>query len=233
MQSPDGVPMVRCSQDRANWYLSRNLAEVVSEEPYVIRLTFIPGGLGKADDPFYLQERANICVVCGTDQKLSRHHCIPSCFRRYFPIEIKECAAHDILPLCVKCHHKYERIADQKKKELCVKYDREPRTKRMKAYGAANTLLKVGNIIPDDVTEKLTQRVRDYLGKEEITFEDLCAVLEEGPFRAVVDWEMTAKTIDDIPAFIEMWRKHFVDTMKPQFMPEHWSIHGRIIGKCP
>lgn len=27
--------------------------------------------------------------------------------------------------------------------------------------------------------------------------------------------------------FEKRWRKHFVEVMKPQFLPRHWSIHHR------
>jgi len=31
-----------------------------------------------------------------------------------------------------------------------------------------------------------------------------------------------------IPEFIKMWREHFVDTMKPKYLPKNWSIDHSI-----
>ena len=33
---------------------------------------------------------------------------------------------------------------------------------------------------------------------------------------------------EKIVEFVRMWRQHFVDTMKPQFMPLGWSIDFRV-----
>jgi len=35
-------------------------------------------------------------------------------------------------------------------------------------------------------------------------------------------------TEEKIEDFVKLWRKHFVDTMNPQFMPNGWSINFRI-----
>lgn len=36
------------------------------------------------------------------------------------------------------------------------------------------------------------------------------------------------KTEKEIKDFVVLWRKHFIDTMKPKFMPEGWSINFRV-----
>ena len=230
MQSPDGVPMVRIGEERAEWYLNRNLAEVVSNDPYTIRLTFTPGGLGKAGDPYYLQKRENICVVCGTNENLSRHHCVPYCFRRYFPEQVKQHGSHDVLPLCEPCHRRYERIAEKKKLEISVCYDKQTRETSRRAFGAANSLLHWRNYIPQARRDTLYDYVRSYLGKEHIDDDDLREMTKEKPIRSIINWDETAKSITDIPSFVEMWRRHFIDTMNPQYLPPLWSIEGRING---
>jgi exonuclease 3'-5' domain-containing protein 2 len=35
-------------------------------------------------------------------------------------------------------------------------------------------------------------------------------------------------TEEKIENFVKLWRKHFIDTMQPQFMPNGWSINFRI-----
>ena len=33
---------------------------------------------------------------------------------------------------------------------------------------------------------------------------------------------------EKIEEFVKMWRAHFVQTMKPKYMPEGWSINFRV-----
>ena len=59
--------MFRCCKKKAIWYLDRNLGTKVSENPLIIQLTFVPKGIGHIDDPYFLQEMHNRCVVCGSE----------------------------------------------------------------------------------------------------------------------------------------------------------------------
>ena len=33
---------------------------------------------------------------------------------------------------------------------------------------------------------------------------------------------------DSIPEFIKLWRKHFLETMNPKYLPNNWSINHSI-----
>ena len=65
----------------------------------------------------YQINRVNRCCVCGSDQDLSRHHIIPSCFIKALKPEIKEDLKKDhpfyyewdYSCLCGECHDKYEK----------------------------------------------------------------------------------------------------------------------------
>ena len=35
-------------------------------------------------------------------------------------------------------------------------------------------------------------------------------------------------THEKIDEFVKMWRTHFIETMKPKYMPEGWSVDFRI-----
>ena len=104
MFSPDGILMFRCDYKKANWYLKRNLGEVISQYPLKVKLKFKPRGLGNHNKSFGLTEMSNECVICGASEYLTRHHVVPYCYRRYFPTSIKSHNFHDVLSLCVKCH---------------------------------------------------------------------------------------------------------------------------------
>ena len=44
--SPGGILMFRCDEKKAKWYLNRNLGEILSESPLIVKLKFEPRGLG-------------------------------------------------------------------------------------------------------------------------------------------------------------------------------------------
>lgn len=41
---PEGFPMFHCGINRAIWYLERDKAKIISNDPQTIQLTFIPNG---------------------------------------------------------------------------------------------------------------------------------------------------------------------------------------------
>ena len=72
--SPEGILMFRCDQKKANWYLNRDLADPINNDPLVIKLKFEPKGLGNHAKPFGLTEMVNKCVNCGSEEFLTKHH---------------------------------------------------------------------------------------------------------------------------------------------------------------
>jgi hypothetical protein len=236
MLSPEGLTLCLCDQKKINWYLSRNLATLEKEDPPTIRLKFIPKGNGKADLPYYLAEKRNICVCCAKSKNLTKHHCVPKCFRRFFPREYKTHNCHDIVLLCDACHIKYEVFAQELKQQLI---DEHRITKYMKneehhalrsAANAANALLRYGDVIPSPRWQELEQRVKDYLQKDVVTNDDFLKLCENDLSinRLISEGDRFGAKIvgklDNIPDFIVMWRKHFIDTMNPQFLPKFWSV---------
>jgi len=99
MEGPDGTFLCKVSQRKVNWYLKKGLATQVCDDPQTIRLIFEPNGPGHAGDEYYSQEFVNRCVNCGAEEFLSRHHIVPYCFRKFFPMEQKQHSYHDIVPL--------------------------------------------------------------------------------------------------------------------------------------
>ena len=97
--SPDGHLMFRCDEKKANWYIKRNLAEIISNDPLIVKLKFQPKGLGNHNKKYGLSVIENICVVCGSDEFLTRHHVVPTCYRKFFPLEKKSHNFHDVLSL--------------------------------------------------------------------------------------------------------------------------------------
>lgn len=49
MLAPDGDLLCYCDTTRVKWYLKKNLATVVSEKPYIIKLNFEPTARGRGE----------------------------------------------------------------------------------------------------------------------------------------------------------------------------------------
>jgi cation-transporting P-type ATPase D len=86
MIGPDGRVLCRCGPKKVNWYLSRGLAKVVSENPLTIQLNFSPGGAGENGDEYQLAEKSNHCVVCGRDDYNTKHHIVEYEYRQHMPV---------------------------------------------------------------------------------------------------------------------------------------------------
>lgn len=238
--------MFKANRDRVDWYLERKLAKIIyNDEPFSIQLTFEPKGLGCYDDPYYLQEMLNRCCVCGGKHGLTLHHVLPWCYKRHFPPDIKAHYSHDVLCLCSKCHNKYERRATELKKKLVVEYDAPVHGTGFvpgfedyrKAVKAAKTLLKYRSQIPPERQEYLRGSIIKHL-KREPTSEEILRMSAvsanlSGYFSAdhkshseiVVEKLIASHTIQQ---FIEMWRTHFLSTMKPKFLPELWDVYRSV-----
>lgn len=103
MLDPEGTLLCTCNRKKIDWYLSRNLADLVSEDPPTIKLKFKPGGNGHATEPFYLSKKENRCVICGSYKEVIRHSVVPHSYRQYFDLKYKSRSSHDIVLVCRKC----------------------------------------------------------------------------------------------------------------------------------
>lgn len=234
IQAPDGVNLSRCGIKKAEWYLSRNLADKVTDEPLTIRLRFEPSGRRGLGDPLLLDGKPNICVVCGTNKDLTKHHIVPYSFIKYMEVEYKVDIIRDIFPLCQPCHGDYEKLSQEKRKKMAEDMgvpmyglDAEEVRKVRKAMGAAAALQKYKDCIPEDRKEMMREIVRDFLGKSDITDDDLTGIrqykITERPDYINFS-KHVAESVTDYSEFAREWREHFVKTMKPKYMPEAWKV---------
>ncbi len=231
--SPDGQLMFRCCRKKANWYLKKNLGVKLAESPLTVQLTFIPKGVGHLDDPYFLQIMENRCVVCGGEEDLNRHHIVPYCYRRFFPIQFKEHRSYDVMPLCIPCHRTYEDHAVELKKKFADKYNAPLSGAGFKfdkmlgtVKGAASTLLSAKDKLPPYRFEALSKIVEDHLHRK-WTVEDLENLSKVDPYNFgdyVHHGKIVLDKLEDINEFVQIWRCHFLETMKPQFLPKYWTF---------
>jgi len=225
--SPEGVLMFRCDNKKLNWYLKRDLATIVGDN--TIKLNFVPNGLGNSGRSYGSQVMENKCVNCGCTKDLTRHHVVPFCYRKFFPLEIKSHNFHDVLPMCVECHSKYERIADDLKMELAEIYQAPINGINIKAVDykyvkIAKTLLSESNI-PKSRVLYLRNKIKDKFGIKRLTKNKIIEISKTTyNICLMTHGEIVVKKIDNTQSFIETWRKHFVKNNSCQFLPENWNI---------
>lgn len=230
--SPEGQLMFRCCQSKVDWYLKRNLAKVISEN--VVQLCFVPNGKGHSDDPFYLQVMENKCVVCGEKDDLTKHHVVPHSYRKHFPSEFKDYASHDVLSICVVCHHKYESKANELKQILVTTYNAPINGQGMKRDNnilyfkkIAIAILTYKGVMPVKRLQQLYDVIEIYLNKipTDKDLEDLSKLNFDDFSEYKSHSRLVMEQITNIQEFVQLWRKHFLEEMNPQFMPQHWSVN--------
>ena len=237
--APDGQPLCRTSESKVQWYVERNLGEVVSRHPTTLRLFFEPKGRDGADHPYTTAEKENICVVCGSKEDITRHHVVPRCFRKHFPIERKEHAIHDVLILCIKCHNEYEDHAFKLKQRISdetgIPIGGCGYRVNKEYYGvrtAAHALYGSYDKIPEPRRTELLNRLRDFFGKQEITKEDMIyagkidLVVADPDFKPF--GQVVVEQLESIDEFILQWRRHFIEVMKPKHLPAFWSVDNAL-----
>jgi len=205
------------------------------------------------DDQFYNEKRDNLCVICGCKENLQRYHVVPLIYRQHLPEELKAHRSHDVVLMCISCHENSTKDAEELKQELAVKYNapvidktRQAAIKKsMKAKGLAQKLLKIKAPKTDD-EKKVVESMRLNLLKSieilikigiikplkkenDISEEELKQISDmELPDLEEHHGEQIIKSIDDLGEFIKMWRRRFVDKLKPKFLPKGWSVDHRI-----
>jgi len=241
--TPNGEPMFRCTERRANHYIIRDLAEWIDDK--IIRLTFEPSGKGHNGDKFHLQERDNICVCCGTKEDLTRHHVVPRMYRQFIDKRMKRGDNHDILPLCTECHIRYEKLFSHKLKKKIAQETGIPlhgaglvkrKGTEFFAQRSASTLVKYGDKIPKDRKVKLMSDIIDWLGHKP-SDKEIRSLARNKIFYYVRtdDFQSHGKVVieqmnnNELHAFMIRWRLDFLENMNPQFMPDHWDVTRRLL----
>lgn len=230
--SPEGILMFRCNEKKINWYLNRNLADIVENEIQTIKLKFKPNGLGNHEREYGLFELENRCVCCGSFNYLTRHHVVPSCYRKYFPIEIKSHNFHDVVSLCTTCHGKYEECAFSLKKELAEIFDSpingimSEDSPMIKAKRLAHSLSDTTNI-PTKRIHEIKSQIKSILGIKRLSRSRISNLINSR-FRKCekTHGEIVVSRIGSINEFIKMWRNHFLSTMDCKFLPKNWSVNN-------
>ena len=159
---------------------SRGLAERVSDDPPAIKLNFMhkTGDQQRGVDDYYLHSKENKCVSCGEEGHYLRYKVVPACYRRNFPVQWKSHRSHDIVLLCVDCHHVAHKAAEVVKRQLSQEYGvplfppkAQPaggnvcETHPYNVRRAAVALKVFGKTLPDARRKELQQMVRGFVSQ--------------------------------------------------------------------
>ncbi|KAK3538212.1 hypothetical protein QTP70_033110, partial [Hemibagrus guttatus] len=247
LHAPDGQPLCTCDKKKAKWYLDKGIGELVSEEPFIVRLLFEPSGRPDSQEDYYLKAKENLCVVCGKADSYIRKNIVPHEYRRHFPTEMKDHNSHDILLLCTSCHAASNVYDGFLKQQLADKFSAplgcEEGVKmledsdRRRVRSAARALLSAKNSMPASRREELLSVVQAYFCKEGEEKD-----VTEGMLYTAADLEtrifnesyvphglkvVQAYAERGLPGLIELerrWRQHFLSSMQPKFLPPLWSV---------
>lgn len=229
--SPDGHLMFRCDEKRANWYLKRNIADLIGES--IISLKFQPKGLGNHGKSFGLEPMENKCVNCGEVNNLTKHHIVPFAYRRHFPVELKSRNFHDVLLLCLDCHQNYEKEAFKLKQEIGKKYnfpfnsDNVEKSNLKKIKHLSKVIIQNEKTIPKERKIEIYNFLEQNFGEnffnylEKLTNLDICE-------NKKTHFEHVVENIKDFQEFTEMWRKHFIENNEVKYLPKSWNIKNKI-----
>ncbi|EFJ48844.1 hypothetical protein VOLCADRAFT_104579 [Volvox carteri f. nagariensis] len=231
--APDGAVLCTCGAKKVAWYLERGLARVVSKDPTTIQLKFEPRGRGHADDEYYLSDKENRCCVCGSTGEYLRHSVVPHCYRQHFPASMKSHLSHDIVLMCPPCH-KTCSVRDQRRMEALGRTFQAPLGSATAAKFRHDSGLGAV-VIPPARRRELEDLLRRHFGVEHVDDALVRQAADVDPRTEDFNWRSHAELVvralggrDKLEGFVRGWRQHFLDTMRPRFMPPHWRVDARV-----
>ncbi|KAI3948837.1 hypothetical protein MKX01_022251 [Papaver californicum] len=169
----DGRLLCYCDRRKIDWYLHRDLAKLVEENPPAIVLLFEPKGRPEDEgNDFYIQRKHYL-----------RYRIIPSCYRVHFPEHLKSHRSHDIVLVCVDCHEIAHSAAEKHKKKIAAEYGiplfinnvnhEQAGVSPLQLRTAAMALLRYESTMPSSRRDELTEVVMKYFGGRDVSKADL------------------------------------------------------------
>ncbi|XP_053601595.1 exonuclease 3'-5' domain-containing protein 2 [Plodia interpunctella] len=245
LQAPDGELLCSCDNKKALWYVEKALADVVVEEPLTVRLRFEPSGRSVGDvGKFYQLVKENKCVVCGATNSYIRKNVVPREYRKCFPEIMKEHSSHDVVLLCARCHRRSDALDQRARAALAqrclaplarsdtARYLADAQGKKIRYAARALLYQSKKHNLPETRRKELERIVLEHFNQEMITEEllqeaaEIPAFIENSSYEShglkVVEWYLEHG--GGLLRLEEIWREHFLDTMRPKHMPELWSV---------
>ncbi len=218
---PDGSVMCYLSNKRAGWYLKHDLAEVIGDKQ--IQLKFQPQGPG--EPPELLEKRNNVCVVSGSPDFLTRHHVIPTQYRKWFARRYKDKNCFDIVLLTRDVHDIYENEAYKLKEQLMRDYINVDTKEMFGDFNLGRTLYNCLNRHFDRIPfqRRVWMEIKFYGIKQKTGFKD-------DDFKSKSLLDITNYNAQIVKAMgeekmIVLWKHHFIKHAKPEHLPSWWTAN--------
>ena len=244
MFCPEGRQLSQISYKKAKWYVQKQLATWIGEDNKAIRLTFEPKA--RSDEGDYGRSlKQNICIACGDDEKYQmRFYIVPHVYRTLFPKRYKTHMSHDVVLLCSDCHLIMGTAANNRMNEIEDEFNPQKRfatnQRQYKVRSAALALLNWRHKIPEQKISDHEATVRQYLTEEKTPIPENDLLTNE-TLQRIKDVDHRIENPNYIPGpvlvvnsivndqekmadFIRSWRRFFVNTIHPRFLPDGWSI---------
>nr|XP_028581173.1 exonuclease 3'-5' domain-containing protein 2 [Podarcis muralis] len=252
LHAPDGQPLCTCDRKKAQWYLDKGIGELVSMDPFIVKLQFEPSGRPESKVDYYLSVKENLCVVCGKRESYIRKNIVPHEYRKHFPIQMKDHNSHDVLLLCTSCHAISNYYDNHLKQQLAEEFGapigceegvrllEDPIRRQVRS--GARALLNADSL-PNARKEELLQVIKDYFDSVTVSPEMLqeAAGLETRicnenymPHGLKVVQCFSRGGLRSLMQLERRWRQHFLDVMQPRYLPMQWSVshnHEKLIQK--
>jgi hypothetical protein len=216
---PDGTLMFFCSHRKVNWYVKNNLGIFLNDKE--LKLTFIPGGYG---DPIsILKGRSNACVVNNSINDLTKHHVVPTQFRKHFKLKYKDKNSFDLCVLNRKIHDEYELHANEFKDILLTDIinidDIDINISWYTAKTIYNTIIKHFDKIPPSKQVYLQLKFDGLCDKYNFDIDKFKN--EFSPYST----NNNKKIIKQVGTenLIVLWKLHFLKYAQPKFLPDWWK----------
>ncbi|XP_018494548.1 exonuclease 3'-5' domain-containing protein 2 [Galendromus occidentalis] len=232
MKAPDGEMLCNTDDVKVDWYLKMKLATLESEDPPVIRLNFEPRCRAILGGEFYIEEKRNICVVCGADDLLLKKNVVPLEYRKRFPELMKSHTSHDSVLICVSCQHRSTRHDAELRAKLDTECPIDVQAPMMNSLKRAARALKTAggklpesrriefiNLLEDHFREPLSDAVID----KALRLDEQQWMLDHGLTHAQRVVAKYSKT-EGLFALESRFRQHFLDTMQPEHLSSKWSV---------
>lgn len=233
--SPQNELMFKCSTNRINWYIKKNLVQCIGLDEY--RLTFEPRGKGHVGDDYFLQSMPNHCCCCKSTENLQHHHVVPYCFRRWMEV-YKKHNHYDVLPLCESCHRQYEAnyavpLKHRLSRVFSVDWSGVDKNSN-RSIRCVKYLMNIARVLHhyEDVRTKeqlslLKEKFDRILGSEG-TDADIEYWSEQHVENPIPYGLAIMNKIKRVDRFVRMWRHNFLVNMKPQHLPIGWNKNRPI-----
>lgn len=226
---PDGTLLCYANHKKVNWYLERDLAEVVEENPYTIKLKFEPNykmnpRTGEGERMFHIKEKKNECVVCGRSDGFLRYRVVPLLYRQFFTEVYKDMCRHDVLLLCANCHENANKYCDELKRKISKDYGiplnnygemHKAREKLFSIRKNCISLNKGRKTIPENRQEVLLKNIRNFID-ENLTYTEH---FKGQDIWEIIDWLCNEDNCKEL-------LKIYGDV---NWKVENYDIHGKLV----